>query len=685
MSTSLATIQPQDHFSLALPSDPRISPDGRFVAYVRTRADVATDGWVSELVVVDSASGASYELGRATQPCWAPDSVHLAFVVADGGHRIDQWHAATGERTTLARPAQAPSNLSWSPDGGLLAFVQRVPSAPTSWSVPGDGAQPAWRRLRTPAWSAPGIYTDKLVRRVEGIDGDLPDGYHHIFLLDRQAGTLRQLSDGPYQHGGPLVGVTKMSLAGHISWAPDGLHIVMSMQRSEPRPGVYDPKLTIAADVYEFSLLSGAVRKLTDFGGPVCQASISPDGQWIAFVGFRNEMRSFHTNQLYVMPRDGGAPRALPHPAQMEIHQQIEWLPDSSGLLVLVPDAGDGCLARAGLDGEWNTLTRDVGGSGATGYVMYQKGFSVARNGRVAYLRGGAARTDEVALLTADGGAGPVLTRESAWLTQRRVAPLESMWLPTGKGDATWQAWLLRPADSAPEDELPLIVWLHGGPYLAWCPHFALLPQIWAARGYAVLMMNPRGSLGYGAAFTDELQHDFPGQDDLRIIHAVDAAVARGGIDTRRVHLAGESAGGVLTAWLIGHSQRFATASVIYGVLDWTSQVLSVDRPDYFPFYWLPGAPWAAGMQQEYWSRSPLSLVAQVRTPTIVLCGERDWRTPVAQSEMYYTALKLCGVDAALVRYADDNHSFEWHPSHWMDVIEHLDHWMRHHSAALAA
>lgn len=678
---SHSAITPQDHFQLRLPGSVRISPDGSFVAYVRTRADAELDSWFTELVVVDRHSGARYELGRASQPCWAPDSKRLAFVPAGGeGRTIEQWHAAAQQREVLVVLAQQATNLAFSPDGRILAFVQRVASPlAISRRSPAD-----WEILRTSKWSAPGIYSDKLVRRVEGIDHDLPDGYHHIFLLDTVDGAMRQLTHGPYQHGGPLAAVTKMTLAGHISWSPDGRHLVMSMQRPAPQDGCHDPKATIAADVYEFDVADGAVRQLTDFGGPVCHASISPDGQWIAFAGFRNEMKSFHTNVLHVMPRSGGPVRALLHPQQLEVHQQFEWLPDSTGLLALLPHEGDGCLARVDLDGTWTVLSRDVGGSAATGYVMYTKGFSVARNGIVAYLRGSKTRTDEVALLGPDGAPGPLLSEESAWLDQRAVAAVETMWLPVGQGAVEWQAWLTRPADVSGA-KLPLLVWLHGGPYLAWCPHFSLLPQIWAARGYAVLMINPRGSLGYGEGFTDQLQHDFPGQDDLCIIDAVDAAVARGGIDPQRVHLAGESAGGVLTAWLIGHSQRFASAAVIYGVLDWTSQVLSVDRPDYFPFYWLPGAPWETGMQQQYWDRSPLSRVAAVTTPTIVLCGERDWRTPIAQSEMYYTALKLCGVDAALVRYPDDNHSFEWHPSHWMDLIEHLEHWMRSHEPATSA
>ncbi len=675
--TQRTAVQPQDHFALTLPSDPQISPDGGHVAYVRTRADLQADGWFTEVCVVNTSSGARHELGKGSQPRWAPDGASLAFVRSAGaGYIIERWHRDSATRDVLLASAQGPSGLDWSPDGAQLAFIRRVPSAP---AAPATSDAPAWEHLRTPQWSKPGVYTEKLVRRVEGIDADLPEGHHHIFLLTVADGTVRQLTSGPFDHGGPRVEVTKMSLAGRISWAPDGRHIVMSMQRPAAQEGPLDPKTTIAANVYEFDVADGSVRPLTDWAGPVCHATISPDGQWIAFVGFRNQRRSFHTNLIHVMPRNGGEVKALPHPDRMEVHPHIQWLPDSSGLLALVPHEGDGCLVRVGLDGQWTTLARDIGGSAATGYVMYQKGFSVARDGSVAYLRGSTARTDEVALLAPGGTAGEVLTNESAWLDERTVAPIATVWLPVGSSGAKWQSWLVRPAGVPADEQLPMILWLHGGPYLAWCPHLAILPQIWAARGYAVLMINPRGSLGYGEAFIDELQHDFPGADDLRILEAVDAAVARGGIDTQRIQVAGESAGGVLTAWLIGHSQRFASAAVIYGVLDWTSQVLTVDRPDYFPFYWLPGAPWEPGMHEAYWRRSPLSLVDQVRTPAIVLCGERDWRTPVSQSEMYYTALKLCGVDAALVRYPDDNHSLEWHPSHWLDLIEQVDRWFRRH------
>ena len=671
---ALSAVVAEDHFKLRLPGDPQIAPDGAHVAFVRMRADVETDGWINEVGVVDTASGARVELGRGSQPRWAPDARSLAVVTAsEDGFAIERRSPDGRERQVLLRLAEPPSGLAWSPDGERLAFVKRVPAAPRQVAVP------AWEALRTPQWAAPGIYSDQLIRRIEGHDGVQPEGWHHIFVLTLATGELRQLTDGPYDHGGPRADVTKLGLAGRISWTPDGAHIVMSMQRHPPQAGPLDPRTVVEADVYEFDVADGAVLRLTTFGGPVCRATVSPDGRWIAFVGYRNRRQSFQTSVLHVMPRHGGEIVALPHPATLDVEQGIQWLPDSSGLLALAIHEGAGCLWRVGLAGDWTALSRDIGGGASSGYALYTKGLSVARDGRIACLRGSRTRTDEVALLAPDGRLEAVLTDESAWLASRMVAHMEELWLSTRESARGWQAWLIRPAHLPADAEVPLILWLHGGPYLTWGPDFAIVPQAWAARGYAVLMINPPGSLGYGEAFTDQLQEGFPCAEDLQLPDCVEQVVARGGIARDRVHVAGESAGGVMTSWLIGHSHRFASAAVIYGVMDWTSQALTVDRPDYFGYFRSPAPPWEKGMHEHYWRRSPLSLVAHVRTPTIVLCGEKDARTPIAQSEMYYTALKLCGVDAALVRYPDDNHSFEWHPSHWLDLVEQVDRWFKAH------
>ncbi|WP_077036562.1 prolyl oligopeptidase family serine peptidase [Pelomonas sp. KK5] len=674
---SLPLLTPEDYFRLNILGDPQISPDGAHVAFLRMRADVEQDIVGSEVCVLSRASGELRELGAGGQPRWSADGQALAFVRAAGAQaEIALWNAATADLSSLALLPDSPQGLAWSPDGSRIAFVMHVPPTAAETAAAATRPPPAWHALRTPSWAAAPTRSSKLIQRAEGVDAELPEGQWQVFLLDVASRNVRQFTFDDFDHGGPAVEITKLSLAGRISWAPDGRHFVMSMQRNVPEPGPVKAEAILDSDVYEFDTRDGSVKRLTRFGGAVCRATLSPDGRWIAFVGFRNERRSFHTNIVHVVPREGGEPRALPHPLGLEIHQEIHWLPDSSGLLALYPHEGAGCLARVDLAGQWSLLSRELGNSGGSGYVLYGKQISVSRDGEVAYLRGSATQTDEVALLSADGMRSQTLTSEGAWLAERAVAPVEMLWLDTPR---PMQGWLLRPPGVPADERLPLIVWLHGGPYLAWCGNFAVIPQLWAARGYAVLMLNPPGSLGYGEDYTHQLHHDFPSARDLVINEAVDLAVARGGIDPARVFLVGESAGGVLTSWLIGHTERYKAAAVVYGVMDWTSVVLTQDRVDYYPHYWLPAPPWEPGMQAHYWAHSPLSRVGHVRTPTMVLCGERDWRTPISQSQMYYSALKLCGVDAALVSFPDNNHGLERHPSHYLELVEQVDEWFQRH------
>jgi dipeptidyl aminopeptidase/acylaminoacyl peptidase len=562
------------------------------------------------------------------------------------------WNARDAVLRVLAHTSEAPGPLAWSPRGDTLAFSMFVPAARRADDL-GD-----WQRLRTANWARAAVVTDQLVRRAEGHAAELRSGLHQIFLADTDSGALRQLTDAPVNHGGPLCQITKLSNAGSLSWDADGRKLVTW------------PLVTSSSCTSDASAPRGS-----------CAPQVSPDGRWIAFVGFRDRRLAFHTNELFLMPRDGGEPRALAHPQRLEVHQDHQWLHDSSALRVSLIEHGDGCLAQVDLAGAWHTLCRDLGGSLSTGYVRWAKGVSIAADGAMALAHGSAERTDEVVVRRwtglSDGDYSDVaVTDHGGWLSNRQIALPHMQWLPT---TPALQSWLVRPPAAAPGDKVPLLLWLHGGPYLAWGPHWHFAAQRWAQMGFAVLMVNGRGSLGYGEAHIQALHHNFPGQDDLVLLDAVQAVIDRGGIDADRIFVAGESAGGVMSSWLIGHTTRFRAAAVIYGVMDWCSAVLTQDRPDYYPYYWLAAPPWEAGMHEVYWQRSPLSRVAAVRTPTLVMCGDDDWRTPVSQSELYFTALKLCGVEAELVRFPDDNHGLEWHPSHWVELVERVGAWFKRH------
>lgn len=656
---------------LRIPTDPQIAPGGDRIAYVRRQADPEQDRWVSHVCVAPVDGGEGIDLGRGTEPRWRPDGEVLAFVVKEeGGFAIRLWTvgACGSETTVLCALDESPQGLSWSPDGSRLAFVSLVPASPPE--PPGQSG--GWATLRTAAWASPPVVTESLVRRVDGLSDELRPGHHHVFVLDVLTGHRRQLTHGPWNHGGPLAKVTKLQMAGHISWTPDGRHIVMSMQRDEAAD---DGRATspLACGVYEFDVESGAVQRLAAFDGPACQATVSPDGRWIAFVGFRDTGKAFHTNKMHLLPREGGTARVLAHPQGMEVHSSFRWAPDSQSLFGLMPWKGTGRLFRVDLGGRWGVLASDVGGSLGTGYVLADRGLSVSRTGSVAYLSGHAARTDEVAVATGGWASVRRVTRESACLDSLALGRVEEVEL---KGTRTLlQGWLLRPHRQPGRHAPPLILWLHGGPYAAWGHDFAIAPQAWAARGYAVLMINPRGSVGYGEASTDALQHDFPGPDDLELLAGVEATVQRCGLDASRVFVAGESGGAVLASWLIGHSHRFMAAALLFGVADWASHALTADRSDYFANYWFPGPPLDPDLREHYWRRSPLSRVRHVRTPTLLMCGDQDWRTPLSQSEAYYTALKLCGCEARLARFPGACHGLDARPSEQMSAIDLVADW----------
>jgi dipeptidyl aminopeptidase/acylaminoacyl peptidase len=216
------------------------------------------------------------------------------------------------------------------------------------------------------------------------------------------------------------------------------------------------------------------------------------------------------------------------------------------------------------------------------------------------------------------------------------------------------EGWLTLPPGYQAGTRVPLILEIHGGPFAAYGPHFASDNQLYAAAGYAVLSANPRGSTSYGEDFANRIDKAYPGHDYDDLISIVDAAIAEGVADPNALFVTGGSGGGVLTSWIVGKTNRFKAAVTQKPVINWTTQVLTADNPAFFGRYWLGAQPWEA--PELYWKQSPLSLVGNVTTPTMVVVGAEDYRTPVSESEQYYTALRLRGVPTALVKIPGASH-----------------------------
>ena len=272
------------------------------------------------------------------------------------------------------------------------------------------------------------------------------------------------------------------------------------------------------------------------------------------------------------------------------------------------------------------------------------------------------------------GGASSILTNlNDDLLAHKTLGEVEEITWTSSVGNLEVQGWIVTPPDFDAEKDYPLILEIHGGPFTAYGPHFSVETQLYAAAGYVVLYTNPRGSTSYGYDFANEIHHNYPGQDYDDLMSGVDAVIARGYVDEKQLFVTGGSGGGVLSAWIIGNTDRFAAAVVAKPVINWISEALYSDISTMVPAYWFEKYPWED--PQEYWRRSPLSLVGNVSTPTMLMAGESDHRTPIPESEQYYQALKLRKIDSALVRVPESSHGIATRPSNQIAKVDNILAW----------
>src|SRR5690606_9340728 len=250
---------------------------------------------------------------------------------------------------------------------------------------------------------------------------------------------------------------------------------------------------------------------------------------------------------------------------------------------------------------------------------------------------------------------------------------VEELWYSSSVDQRKLQGWIIYPPQFDASKKYPLILEIHGGPHTAYGPHFAMELQLMAAQGYVVLYTNPRGSTSYGEDFANLIHHNYPSQDFNDLMDGVDAVIAKGFINEKELFVTGGSGGGALTAWIVGHTDRFAAAVSVKPVINWFSFVLNADMYSYFTQYWFPAMPWEN--PQHYLKYSPISYVGNVKTPTMLMTGEADHRTPISETEQFYQALQLRGIDTAMVRIPEASHSIYSRPSNLMAKTAYILYW----------
>jgi acylaminoacyl-peptidase len=426
-------------------------------------------------------------------------------------------------------------------------------------------------------------------------------------------------------------------------------------------------------EICEIAVSDGAIRPLTKRYGPDNSPAVSPDGQRIAYLGFDDRYQGYQVTQLYVMNRDGSNPHAVTGGYDRDINAP-RFSRDGKWIYFGTDDQGNGKIARVSVDGgKPEILAADVGGADL-GRPYSGGSYSMATGAdRFTYTWTRPERPAEVAVASA-GSKTTVLTHLNDDLfTGKTLASAEAIWTESSFDHRRIQGWIMKPPGFDAARKYPMILEIHGGPFADYGDRFAAEMQLYATAGYVVLYTNPRGSTSYGEEFGNLIHHAYPGNDYDDLMSLTDAAVGRGFVDEKNLFVTGGSGGGVLTAWIVGKTQRFRAAVSAKPVINWNSFVLTSDQPNFFYRYWFSSPPWEH--PEEYAKRSPLTYVGNVRTPTMLLTGEADFRTPISEAEQFYEALKLRKVETALVRVPDASHGMFERPSMILGKSAHILGW----------
>jgi dipeptidyl aminopeptidase/acylaminoacyl peptidase len=647
-------LKAEDIFNMQSVSDPQISPDGQRIVYVRGFADIMQDRRYGNLWIIN-ADGSNHRplvTGpiTASSPRWAPDGTRLAYVTSEDGHSqiFVRW-MDTGETARVTSLENAPSGIEWSPDGKQISFATFVPSEPVKLAQM-PKAPPGAK------WAEPPVLYDKPIYRFNGA-GYLKPGYTHVFVVAADGGTPRQITSGNFFYGGPGVN------ASPATWSPDSKSLLIAANRHD------DYELNPAdTEIYEFSLEDGSVRVLTDRRGPDGDPDIAPDNKHIAYTGYDERFQGYQVTRLYIMNRDGSGSHDISGKLDRSV-RAVRWAPDGSGVYFIFDDQGDTKLGFYSISGQLKVVTSHLplGGS-----------YSVAHNGAIAYVHTLPDVPGGVAVVSPGRSEAKVLTDLNRdLLAQRTLGRTEEFWFTSSVDNRKIQGWVLTPPGFTPGKKYPLILEIHGGPFSNYGDRFDLEKQMYAAHGYVVVFINPRGSTSYGEEFGNLIHHAYPGDDFYDLNSAVDAVIAKGYVDPNNLFVTGGSGGGVLTCWMIGRTTRFRAAASLYPVIDWYSFALTADIPIIVVKYWFPGMPW--DYPEQYTKRSVISLVKNVKTPTLLMTGESDYRTPISQAEEYYEALKLQQIETVLMRVPEEPHGITIRPSHHIAKLLSVVGWFDKH------
>ena len=651
--TSSQYFEAEDIFALEYASDVQISPDGSKIVYVRNSNDIMTDSTRNSLWLLDVKSGQQLPLFadnfNYSQPRWSADGKQLAFIANSSGSRQIHLHYLAENKTAqLSRLPQSPANLSWSPDGKLLAFTMNVAASEAE-------VKQRVKKVKKPAgakWSEPAVVLDRARYQADG-QGFLKPQFRQIFVLPVTGGSARQLTSGDFHYGSDL------------TFSPDSKALLFSAN--------LDPEWEFQprdSNLYRLDLATNQLTALTTMAGDESSPVFSPDGKQLAFLWQSNALVPYSNSKLKVLALNNNNISDIAADFDRSI-AAADWLSNQS-FVVQYDDRGQRKLATLTSKGKLTELTASLGGVSQP--QPYLSGsYSVSDNGIIAYTHGTSQRPSDVAVL--QKGKSTVLTAlNEDLLGHKKLAQVHEINYKSSFDGEEIQGWYMTPPDFDPSKKYPLLLEIHGGPHLAYGAQWSAEMQRYAKEGYVVFYDNHRGSSSYGERFALLLQNKYSSPEDYADHDSgVNAMLELGFIDENNLFIAGGSAGGIAAAYAIGLTNRYKAAAVVKPVINWLSKVLTGDSYLYQTFHQFPGVPWEH--VDHYWQRSPLSLVGNVQTPTILITGEQDRRTPISESEQFYQALQILRVDTALVRIPGSPHGISNTPSRMIEKVEYMLAW----------
>jgi len=666
-------ITAEDLYKIVHVEDPRLSPDGRWIAYVQVSADKLENGYKRNLWLAPTDGSEPLQItrsGKDSQPRWSPDGKMLAFT--SGREEKPQIFLMRigepgGEPRALTSMLNGANNPAWSPDGTRLAFLAGMNADGRAKEdrgeedpKPMDKLEGKHRKERREQDESK-RFDPRIVQRIPYRTGVnfLSDHFQQVYVmpvaegLDKESSKPRRLTHVDADHNPP-------------QWTPDGEFILTARMGN---PAGDEPWRW--SNLYRIRIADGSSEQLTDETYSSSMPLASPDGNWIAFLRYPRERLSERIARLTILPPASGEPRDL----NLDLDRNIgdfKWMPNSSGIIFTALNRGtieiyrvilaDGQVEKV-LSGEMHVDTFDLNDAG------------------IAYTASTPYNPSELFWQASSLDAPAQLTHvNEKFLDGVIVQKMHELCWKSPSGTEI-QGWYLLPVDYEEGQQYPLAFNIHGGPHVMWGPSMKSMWHEWqfnAARGYVVFYANPRGADGYGEGFQMALHGAWGDVAYVDLMAGIDLLLEQGFVDPKRMAVTGGSYGGYMTAWIIAHTDRFAAAAALRGVYNLLGFPGTTDIPSFIATEF-GVEPWEDPMF--LWKHSPLAYAHQIQTPLLLIHSENDFRVPIAEGEQLFAYVRRTGGTVKLIRYPREGHelSRSGEPEHRVSSLTHIIGWFDHY------